>query len=161
MREDRVIRPDGKEGIYGVVETRIATGVVALDEHNNIFLVGQFRYATNEYSWEIIEGGNDEGESALDAAKRELREEAGLLAQDWSQLGGEVHLTNCHSSEVGVLYIARGLTITKSEPEGTELLEVKKIPFAECLRMVEAGEIKDAMSIIGVIRAAQVLNNNI
>jgi 8-oxo-dGTP pyrophosphatase MutT (NUDIX family) len=160
VREDQVIRPDGKEGIYGVVETRTATGVVALDEHDNIYLVGQYRYATNEYSWEIIEGGSDDQELPLEAAKRELREEAGLIAQNWSQLGGEVHLTNCHSSEVGVLYLARGLTETKSEPEGTELLAVKKISFAECLRMVNAGEIKDAMSIIGIVRAAQVLKTN-
>jgi 8-oxo-dGTP pyrophosphatase MutT (NUDIX family) len=160
VREDQVIRPDGKEGIYGVVETRIATGIVALDHQTNIYLVGQYRYATNEYSWEIIEGGSDDQEGPLQAAKRELREEAGLLAQTWSQLGAEVHLTNCHSSEVGVLYLARDLTETKNEPEGTELLEVKKIPFAECLRMVNAGEIKDAMSIIGIVRAAQVLKNN-
>ena len=160
VREDQVIRPDGKPGIYGVVETRIATGIVALDEADNIYLVGQFRYATNEYSWEIIEGGSDRGESAEQAASRELREEAGLIAADWRQLGGEVHLTNCHSSEVGVLFLARQLTHTQSEPEGTEELEIKKIPFAEAQRMIETGEIKDAMTIIGISRAAGWLSHN-
>ena len=104
VREDQVIRPDGKPGIYGVVETRIAAGVAAITENRELYLVGQFRYPTNEYSWEIIEGGTDGGESALSGAQRELKEEAGITAAHWEQLGGEIHLTNCHSSEIGVLF---------------------------------------------------------
>ncbi len=106
VREHDVIRPDGKPGIYGVVETRIATGVVALTDSHEIYLVGQYRYPTNEYSWEIIEGGSDPQETALDAAKRELKEEAGLMAASWEPLGSEIHLSNCHSSEVGFLFTA-------------------------------------------------------
>ncbi len=155
VREDQVLRPDGKEGIYSVVETRIATGVIALDSAQNIYLVGQFRYATGVYSWEIIEGGTDNGETPLDAAKRELREEAGLVADSWQQLGPEVHLTNCHSAERGFFFLAQGLSQTQPDPDGTEVLEVKRVPFSECLAMVDAGEIHDAMTIIGVLRAAK------
>ena len=152
LREDQVIRPDGKPGIYGVVETRIATGVIALTPDLEVYLVGQYRYPTNQYSWEIIEGGTDEGENPLDAIKRELREEAGLIASSWSELGPDLHLSNCISSEVAKLYIAWELTETDAEPEGTEVLKVRKLPYKECLELVKRGEITDAMSVIAILR---------
>ena len=158
VREDKVIRPDGKPGIYGVVETSIATGVVALTPQQEVYLVGQFRYTMNEYSWEIIEGGSAEGETALEAAKRELQEEAGLVAETWENLGAEVHLSNCFSSEIGRLFLASGLSQTQSSPEGTEQLEIQRLPLSRCLEMIANGEIKDAMSIIGLTRAAETLS---
>ena len=105
------------------------------------------------YSWEIIEGGADHGEDPLSAAKRDLAEEAGLEAAEWSQLGGELHLSNCHSSEVGYLYVARGLKEGPSSPEGTEVLKIKKVPFHEALADVYAGKIVDGMSVIGILLA--------
>ena len=155
VREDRVIRPDGKPGIYGVVETRIATGAIALSQDNLITLVGQYRYATDQYSWEIVEGGTDEGESPLDAAKRELREEAGLVAKHWEVLGGEIHLSNCISSEVGWVYLATGIEEVEREPDGTEQLLIRRVSIGDCLSMIDSGEIKDAMSIIGLLRFAR------
>ena len=97
VREDKVIRPDGKEGIYGVVDTRIATAVVALTPEQEVYLIGQYRYSMNEYTWELIEGGSDPGEDPKNTAIRELREEAGLVAGEFIQLGLDVHVTNCHS----------------------------------------------------------------
>jgi 8-oxo-dGTP pyrophosphatase MutT (NUDIX family) len=90
-------------------------------------------------------------------AQRELREETGLVAREWEQLGGEIHLSNCFSAERGFLYIARGLSQEASSPDHTEQLEVRKIPFAECLRMVNQGEIKDSLTIIAVLRVAGLL----
>lgn len=153
-----MIRPDGQEGIYGVVETRIATGVVAINPEEEVYLVGQFRYAMDEYSWEIIEGGSDDNEDGLQTAKRELQEEAGLLANKWTSLGDELHLTNCHSSERGVLFLAEELSETRANPDGTEELEIKKVPLRDCIAMIDSGEIKDAMSVIGLTRAARVLS---
>ena len=153
VREDQVIRPDGKPGIYGVVETRIATGVLALTDDNQVYLVGQYRYPLDEYSWEIIEGGSDPGETPLATIQRELREEAGLVAEDWEQLGGEFALSNCYSAERAYLFIARGLKEVGSNPDGTEVLKIKKVPFAELLRMVDRGEVKDAMTIVAALRA--------
>ena len=155
MREDDVVTPGGAPGIYGVVETRIATGVVAMTDAHEIYLVGQYRYPVNEYSWEIPEGGSDLGEDPMVTAKRELREETGLVATDWEQLGGEVHLSNCFSAERGFLYLARGLSQGSAEPDPTEQLAVKKIPFSECLAMVDRGEIKDSLTIIAVLRIAR------
>lgn len=157
VREDDVISPGGVPGIYGVVETRIATGVVALTEDNHIYLVGQYRYPVEEYSWEIPEGGSELAEDPMVTAKRELREETGLEAEVWEQLGGEIHLSNCFSSERGFLYLARGLREGPSQPEHTELLQVKKVPFLECLGMVESGEIKDSLTVIAVLRMARIL----
>jgi len=157
VREDQVISPGGRPGIYGVVETRIATRVVALTDANEIYLVGQYRYPMGEYSWEIPEGGTDEGEEPIQTAKRELEEEAGLIASDWQQLGGEIHLSNCISAERGFVYIARNLTEVDARPEETEVLQVKKVPFNEALAMVDRGDIKDGMSIIAILRAARAL----
>ncbi len=158
IREDAVINPAGNPGIYGVVESRIATGVIALTPNNEIYLVGQYRYPTEMYSWEIPEGGAEEGEDPLTAIQRELREEAGIVAENWLRLGGEFHLSNCHSSEKAFLYLARELSIVASDPEETEVLKVKKIPLAEGLRMVEDGTIVDAMTIIAIYRVQRMFN---
>ncbi len=157
LREDQVIRPDGKEGIYGVVDTRLAVGVIALTPEKEIFIVGQWRYPLNRYSWEIIEGGGDPNEDGLVTAKRELKEEAGLIAETWRTLGGEVHLSNCFSSERAVFFVAENLTQVGAEPEGTEELELRKIKFLDALAMVDTGEITDAMTIIALNRLRQEL----
>jgi 8-oxo-dGTP pyrophosphatase MutT (NUDIX family) len=158
LREDIVIRPDGAEGTYSVVDTRIATGVVALTPANEIYLVGQYRYTTDIYSWEIPEGGTDPGEAPLAAIQRELREEAGVVARSWEPLGGELHLSNCITSERGYLFLATDLEEVGNNPDGTEQLEVKKLPFSEALAMVDSGEIVDAFSIIAILRAARRLD---
>lgn len=157
VREDQVIRPDGHAGIYGVVETRLATGVVALTDAQEVYLVGQYRYTMEQYSWELPEGGSDEGEDALAAAKRELQEETGLMAREWTPLGGEIHLSNCHSSERAYLFLARGLEVGEATPDGTEVLAVKKVPLREALDMANKGEIQDAMTLLGLHRVAQYL----
>jgi 8-oxo-dGTP pyrophosphatase MutT (NUDIX family) len=153
VREDQVIRPDGAEGIYGVVETRIATGVVAFTPDYDVYLVGQYRYPTEIYSWETIQGGADLGEDPLETAKRELQEEAGLIAHSWEPLGHEIHLSNCISSEIGFNYIAQDLEETVATPEGTEVLQIKKVTMGEAMHMVHKGEIQDGMTIMGLFHA--------
>ncbi len=157
VREDNVIRPDGHKGIYSVVETRLATGVIAMTPSQEIYLVGQYRYPLDFYSWEIIEGGSDPGETPLAAAQRELREEAGLTAAKWELLGDEIHLSNCHSSECAYLYLASELTEVKANPEGVEDLQIHCLPFSEALALVDDGYIKDAMSIMAILRLARYL----
>ncbi len=159
VREDQVVRPDGQEGIYGVIETRIATGVVALTPERDIYLVGQYRYPTDVYSWEIVQGGADEDEDPLTACRRELQEEAGLLAETWTSIGGEIHLSNCISSEKGYIYVAEGLSETEASPDGTEVLQLKKVPLDEAVRMAVSGEIVDAVSVIGILLAEKWLKD--
>ncbi len=159
VREDQVIRPDGQNGIYGVIDTRTATGVVALTPEHEVYLVGQYRYPTDVYSWEIVQGGVDEDEDPLTACKRELQEEAGLIAETWTPIGGEIHLSNCISSEKGYLFVAEGLSETEASPDGTEVLQLKKLPLREAVRMAVSGEIVDAVSIIGLLLAEKWLND--
>lgn len=155
LREDQVINPSGNPGVYSVIETRIATGVVAIDGEDNVILVGQYRYPTDMYSWEIPEGGGEDGESALETAKRELLEETGVTAANWQPLGEEIHLSNCYSSERAYLFLATELTFGAQNTEETEKIAVKKVPFEEVLRLVDGGEIKDGLSIIAILRAAR------
>lgn len=157
VREDQVLRPDGSPGIYGVVEARTATGVVALTDEGEIYLVGQYRYPIDRYSWEIVEGGAEPGESALEAIVRELKEEAGLSAERWIQLGPPVHLSNCFSNEEAIFFLARGLATVEASPDVTEILQLRKVPFGEALEMVRTGEISDAMSILAIVRADEYL----
>jgi 8-oxo-dGTP pyrophosphatase MutT (NUDIX family) len=154
VREDQVIRPDGHPGIYGVVEFKNrAIGVLPIDEEGSTYLVGQYRYTLNRYSWEIPEGGGPEGESPLEAAQRELLEETGLQARTWRLLG-TAHLSNSVTDEEAIYYLATDLIIGEASPEGTEKLEVRRLPFAEALQMVLAGEITDALSVLAIMRYA-------
>jgi 8-oxo-dGTP pyrophosphatase MutT (NUDIX family) len=150
--EDQVLRPDGKPGIYGMVHYRHrAIGIVALDEHDRVLLVGQYRYPLDEYSWEIPEGGGPETEEPLATAKRELREETGFTAQDWRVII-RAHLSNCVTDEEAICYLATGLEPGVAEPEGTEQIQVRWVPFSEALAMIGEGGITDALSILGLQR---------
>jgi len=155
VREDQVLRPDGQPGIYGVMSAKqVATGVVALTDALEVWLVGQYRYPTEVYSWELIEGGADPSRPIIEGAQRELREEAGLTAAEWHVLGGEVHLSNSITAERGWLYLARGLErVGDPQPEGTEVLALKTVPFGAALELVDRGQIQDAFSIMGLLMA--------
>lgn len=151
VREDAVIRPDGEPGIYGVVHFKnMAVGVLAV-EGEFVYLVGQYRYPLESYSWEIPEGGCPEGEDPLDAAKRELEEETGLRAANWEKMG-EAHLSNSISDEHAIWYLATGLTQGKHNPDGTEQLEVRRVTFEQALRMALSGEITDALSQLAIMQ---------
>jgi 8-oxo-dGTP pyrophosphatase MutT (NUDIX family) len=151
---DEVSRPDGSPGVYGVVHfANLAAGVVALDDQDRIVLVGQHRYTLDAYSWEIPEGGVPDGETALDGARRELREETGVEAATWNELG-RVDLSNSISDERAVLFLATDLTHGDAEPDPTEALDIRWVPFDEALEMTLDGRITDAMSVVAIGRVA-------
>lgn len=152
-----VTTPAGEPGIYGVVGFKNkAMGVVPIDDEGNVYLVGQFRYTLGEYSWEIPEGGCPLGEDLLEAAKRELKEETGLMASNW-QFVGRIHTSNSVTDEEGFIYLAQSLTQGESAPEETEELAVRRLPLGEAVDMVMRGEITDSVSIAGILMVARML----
>jgi len=160
VREDDVVQPDGKPGIYGVVHFKNkAIGVLPIDDDGNIYLVGQFRYPLDVYSWEIPEGGGPHDEDPLLAAQRELQEETGLTAGHWKELG-RAHLSNSVSDEEAIYYLATQLEKGEACPEGTEDLAHKHIPFPEALNMVLRGEITDALSVMAIMHYALLVQQN-
>lgn len=151
---DEVDRPDGSPGVYGVVHfEHLAAGVVVLDDDDRLLLVGQHRYTLDAYSWEIPEGGVPSGESALEGARRELREETGVEADDWRELV-RFHLSNSVSDEAGVVFAAHAVQDRAAAPEPSEELHTRWIPFDEALAMTTDGRITDAITILGLQRMA-------
>jgi 8-oxo-dGTP pyrophosphatase MutT (NUDIX family) len=150
VRHDDVVRPDGQPGIYGVVHFRHrAIGVVPLDAHDRVLLVGQFRYTLDRYSWEIPEGGGAFDEEPEAAARRELVEETGYTGGDWRELC-RTDLSNSVTDEEAVLFVATGLEAGPASPEGTEQLQLRWVAFEEAMAMIARGEITDAMSVLAL-----------
>jgi len=142
-----VLNPNNNPGIYGKVHFKnYAIGIVVLDEDYNTYLVGQFRFPLSNYSWEIPEGGGSRLLEPLESAKRELLEEVGIEALDW-QLIQELDLSNSATDEVAYTFLARNLRYKKAQPEDSEQLIIKKLPFESFYQMVEKGEIRDAISV--------------
>lgn len=148
----QVINPSGSAGIYGVTRFKNkAIGILVLDEHMNTWIVGQYRYPIDAYSWEIPEGGGPLDEDPLDAAKRELKEEAGITARNW-QLLQTLHTSNSATNEYAVIYLATGLSFGESEPEPDEQLQIRKLPFEELYQRVKSGEITDSLTVAAVLK---------
>jgi len=150
VTEYDVINPSGGKGIYGKVHFKNkAIGILPLDEELNTYLVGQYRFTLNEYFWEIPEGGGPMGTDILVSAKRELLEETGLVAAEWTKLM-DFHLSNSVCDEHGQIFLAQKLTQQEAHPEETEQLQVRKLPFAEAYAMVEDGRITDSSSVAAI-----------
>ncbi len=153
LREDRVIRPDGGEGIYGVVEVRPSVGVLAIDEEDRLALVGQWRYPHDKFTWEMPRGGSHEGESdMLETARRELREEAGLEARHWRPIG-TLDVNNGITTDVEHLFVATGLAHVGDAQDPEEKIVLRWVPFAEAVRMVLAGEITECCTVAAILKA--------
>jgi 8-oxo-dGTP pyrophosphatase MutT (NUDIX family) len=145
-----VVTPAGSAGIYGTVHFKNqALGIVPVDAEGHTFLVGQYRFALDAYSWEIPEGGGALDGDHLESAKRELREETGLRAARWQKLL-ECDLSNSVSDERAIAFLAWQLEQGPAAPDPTEELVVRRLALTEAFRMVEAGEIRDAISIMAL-----------
>lgn len=153
VREDRVLRPDGEEGTYTVVERRPSVFIVPIDENDQVTLVRLYRYPTGVDSWEIPGGGAEE-DDLLAAAKRELQEETGLTAKNWQEIG-EFQMINGFCNEWGTVFIARDLVKTSDHKQQEEgISEFKKVAFDDVLQMIKAGEITDCQTITAIMQAS-------
>ncbi len=155
VEEHNVINPAGGDGIYGKVHFKNkAIGIIPMDNEGNIWLVGQYRYTLNAYSWEIPEGGGPVGIPPLESAQRELKEETGITATQW-QLIMRFHTSNSVTDEEGFVFLAEELAFGESQLEETEAdLVVRKLPFREAVKMVMDGDITDSMSVAGILKVA-------
>ncbi len=152
LTEYDVITPAGTEGIYGKVNFKnIAIGVIAIDAEDNTYLVGQYRFPLDRYSWEIPEGGCPEGTDWLTAAKRELKEETGFEASTWTEIL-KMDVSNSVSDEFAVVYVAQDLIAGEAEPEETEDLKMMKMPFTQAVQWVMEGKITDSISVAAILK---------
>ncbi len=156
VQEDKVIRPDGKEGVFSVITFKPGVSILPIDEHNNVYLTKEFKYALGRNSIEVVSGGVDENEKNLDAAKRELHEELGIEAQEWINLGTLHPFTSAVDSPAQ-LYLAKKLHFGKEKREGTELINMIKMPFSQAVQLVIESEITQGQSVALILKAKEYL----
>lgn len=155
VQEYDVLNPGGGKGIYGVVEIKnLAVGMIPLSKNMDTWLVRQYRFPLNEWTYEIPEGGCPPSSTPLETAKRELEEETGITASKWTPIL-EVQTSNCITNELGYVYLAEDLSIGDANPDEDEYLELIKLPIQEALQWVENGKIKDALSVAGLLSLAR------
>ncbi len=153
VREDQVIRPDGNPGIYGVVTLRPSVCVLALNERDQAPIVGQWRYTLDRYCWELPRGGSQAGEEMLAVAKRELAEEAGILAAHWEYRGAyDIGNGVCH--DIQHFYVASGLSETVRHLDPEEEIAVEWRSFDELVAMASDGRITEVSSVALIMRTA-------
>lgn len=149
VHEDKIVRPNGEEGLFGIVEYSPGVSTVALDSDNNIFLVEEFAYAIGEYNISLPQGGVEPNESYLNAAKRELREEAGVEASEWKELGYINPYTMIINGPM-YLYLAKNAQIVTKHEEEFELIT---IPFKTAVQWVMESRINHSGTCVAILKA--------
>jgi 8-oxo-dGTP pyrophosphatase MutT (NUDIX family) len=154
-----VVDPSGGRGIYGVIHFKnVAVGIIPLDAELNTWIVGQYRYPIKQYSWEIPEGGGRRDVPPIDSARRELREEVGIEAARWTEVL-RMDLSNSASDEEAIIFVAQGLTFHQPEPEATEDLAMRRLPFRELFEAVMRGEMRDSLTVAAVLKVQRMLED--
>ncbi len=159
VREYQTVAPTGADALYGLVHMHnLALGVLPIDADGQTILIGQQRFPFGRYSWELPEGGGSPLLTPLEGVQRELSEEAGLKAEHWLALLGDVHLSNSVTDERAYAFIAWGLSTDDTHArDSSEELSVRRVPFAEALKMANSGEITDAFTLVMLYKADHLL----
>ncbi len=161
VNKHQTVNPAGNPAIYSVVNFKnLAIGILPLSNDGFTWLVGQWRYPLNCYSWEIPEGGGPLGEEPIETAKRELKEETGIVAQKFDAIM-QLHLSNSATDEHAFIFLATDLSFEASEPEETEDLKVKKVNMNDAFEMVMNGEITDAISVAAIMKVKYLLDKKL
>jgi len=161
VNKHQTTNPAGKPAIYSVVNFKnLAIGILPLSTEGFTWLVGQWRYPLNAYSWEIPEGGGPLGEEPVETAKRELKEETGIVAVKFEEIM-QLHLSNSATDEHAFVFLATGLSFEEAEPEETEDLKVKKVHISEAFQMVLNGDITDAISVAAIMKTTYLLEKKL
>ena len=160
LRKDDVIRPDGLPGIHTVINLKPGVSVLALDEQRNVYLTEEFHYGVGRVTLEVVSGGCEATEEPLTTARRELREELGIEAAQWDDLGACDPFTANVVSPTR-LYLARQLQFGSTAPEGTERIRCVMMSFEEAITAVMESRITHAPSCLAILKAARVLNGRL
>ncbi|PYS48499.1 MAG: hypothetical protein DMF68_12980 [Acidobacteria bacterium] len=156
--EDEVIRPDGSDGNYRTIRIKPGVETLALDSEGFVYLVKEFRYAIGRETIECVGGGIDEGEESIEAARRELREEIGIEAEEWTELG-ELHHSPSIVNSPSTLFLARSLKFVEKDQDSGEVIETVKMPFSDAVEKALNGEFIHATSCALILRAQHYLNS--
>jgi 8-oxo-dGTP pyrophosphatase MutT (NUDIX family) len=157
VREDRVIQPDEQEGTFGVVEMTPGVSVLPVADDGTVYLVRVYRYTLDRHCLEALAGGIEDGEDPQEAARRELREEAGIEASELIDLGCVDQLTEVVVSP-DRLYLARGLSFREPDREETEEIKRVAVPLHQAVEWAYDGTITHAASVVLIFKAARLLN---
>jgi 8-oxo-dGTP pyrophosphatase MutT (NUDIX family) len=153
LYEDEVIKPNGEPGTYAVARITPGVSVLPLDDEGFVYLARDFRYAVGRECVEAVAGGIDEGEPGVEAARRELKEELGIEAQDFVALGQVDPMPSLVDSP-SHLFLALGrLKFKEKELEAGENVRTVKVKLAEAVGMVIRGEITHGSSCVLILRA--------
>ena len=150
---DEVVRPDGDPGSYCVIHIKPGVSVLAMDDDRRVYLTEEFHYAVGSETIELVSGGIDTAEDSLAAAKRELREELGIEAAEWIDLG-RVDPFTANVFSPTQLYLAQQLTFGTTAQEGTELIRCRSFPLQEVVHMVIEGRITHAPSCVAILKTS-------
>lgn len=152
LTEDKVVGPSGKRGVFGTLTVKSGVSVLALDEKGFVYLTREFHYAVGKVTIETAVGGIEKGEKPLEAAKRELKEELGITATKWNDLGYVQPLTTLVRCPMH-LFLARKLSFGKAHNDADEIIKPLKVKFEKAVKMAMQGEIFAAAPVANILKA--------
>ena len=153
VRQDEILLPDGRPGVYNVVQKEAAVWVLPVTRDNQVVLIRSYRYTVDDWCWEIPAGSLQAGQNPAEAARSELAEEVGGRAQQLEYLG-QSYMANGICDEIGHFFLATGVTLSEPDHEAAEVIEVHLKSIAEVLGMARANEISDAPSALVILLCA-------
>ena len=156
VRVDDALLPNGATAKREVVEHNGGICIVPITENGEVLMVEQYRYPYEQVVLEIPAGKRDGDELPLDGGKRELKEETGATAKNYTFLG-ELYPTPGYCGEIMYMYLATDLSYGETDPDEDEFLNVKKVPLEKAIEMIMSGEIKDAKTQTAILKAERLL----